>query len=80
MCIDILICKTDEDQSGTTYEFGPSERIIGTVFVTRTTRQVALLHIDDPQKEEFYRSRVRRVLQRETHYLDRMKTRLNHAL
>jgi hypothetical protein len=66
MAIYIQIRKTDEDQSGATYEFGPSEGIIGTVFVARATREVSLLHIDDPQKENFYLSRVRRALQRET--------------
>jgi len=66
MAIYIQIRKTDEDQSGATYEFGPSEGIIGTVFVARATREVSLLHIDDPKKEEFYLLRVRRALERET--------------
>jgi len=66
MAIYIQIRKKDEDQSGATYEFGSSEFIIGTVFVARATREVSLLQIDDPQKEEFYLSRVRRALQRET--------------
>jgi hypothetical protein len=56
MAIYIQIRKTDE--------FGPSEGFIGTVFVERATRDVSLLHIDDPNKQEFYFSRVRRALQR----------------
>jgi hypothetical protein len=37
MAIYIQIRKTDEDQSGATYEFGPSEGIIGTVFESEAT-------------------------------------------
>lgn len=63
MAIYIQIRKTDEDDSGATYEFGPSEGFIGTVFVERATHEVSLLHIDDPKKQDFYFSRVRRALQ-----------------
>ena len=66
MAIYIQMRKREEDQTGAIYEFGPSDCIIGTVFIARATREVSLLQIDDPQKEEFYLSRVRRVLQRET--------------
>jgi hypothetical protein len=66
MAIYIQIRKTDEDQTGAIYEFGPSEGIIGAVFIARATREVSLLRIDDPKKEEFYLSRVRRALQRDS--------------
>ncbi len=64
MAIYIQIRKIDEDATGATYEFGPSEGFIGTVFVEKATREVSLLHIDDPKREAFYFSRVRRALQR----------------
>lgn len=63
MAIHIEIRKTDEDATGATYEFGPSEGSFGTVFVEKATGEVSLLHIDDPKRGEFYLSRVRRALQ-----------------
>jgi hypothetical protein len=69
MAIYIQINRKDQDQTGAIYEFGPMERIIGTVFVERATREVSLLHIDDPQKAEFYLLRVRQALQGETDQL-----------
>ena len=64
MAIYIQIRKTDENTNGVTYAFGPSEGLIGTVFVERATGEVSLLSIDDPGRQEFYLSRVRRVLLR----------------
>lgn len=65
MAIYIQIRKKDEDHTGAIYEFGPSELMVGTVFIARDTCEVSLLHIDDLQRSEFYLSRVRRVLQSE---------------
>ena len=67
MAINIYMQKADEDHSGALYKFGESEQsMIGMVFVDRATREVSLLHIDDPHKEAFYLPRVRQVLQRTT--------------
>lgn len=63
MAIYIQIRKTEEDATGALYKFGPSEGFVGTVFVEKATRAVSLLHIDDPKREEFYLSRIRRALQ-----------------
>jgi hypothetical protein len=64
MAIYIQIQKADESPRGITYDFGPSDRFIGQVFVDRTTHQVSLVRIDDAEKQEFYLSRVQRALQR----------------
>lgn len=65
MAIYIQMLKKEEGAAGAVYEFGPAEGMIGSVFVSRESRAVSLLGIDDPKKTDFYLPRVTRALQKE---------------
>ena len=66
MAIYIQINRTDDCESLSVYEFGPVERIVGSVAVTKPAGDVELLHIDAEQERrtDFFMSRIRRVFQR----------------
>jgi hypothetical protein len=71
MAIYIQINRTEDGDTLSVYEFGPVERIVGSVAVTKPAGDVELLHIDNEheRKTEFFLSRIRRVFQR--HATDR---------
>ncbi len=62
MAIYIQIRKLEENESGVTYAFGPSEGLIGKVMLTKATGQVELIEIDDPRKAGLFVPRVARAL------------------
>jgi hypothetical protein len=64
MAIYIQIRKTAEDDDSVTYEFGPSDRIVGSVRVDRSSGQFSLISIDEESRQEFYFPRVCRALER----------------
>ena len=66
MAICIQINRTEDGDTLSVYEFGPVERIVGSVAVTKPAGDVELLYIDNEHKRktEFFLSRIRRVFQR----------------
>ena len=48
----------EEDESGAIYEFGPAERILGTVLFDKNSGAVNLIEMREPERESFYLSRI----------------------
>ena len=66
MAIYIQINRTDDGDDLSIYEFGPVERIVGSVAVTKPVGEVELIQIEEEygRKAEFFLSRIRRVFKR----------------
>ncbi len=64
MAIYIQINKIEESPSEVTYEFGPSEEIIGRVLWSKQTGKMTLLEIKPQRRADYFLPRIERVLAR----------------
>ena len=64
MAIYIQLNRIDDGKDLAVYEFGPVDRIVGTVAVDKRTGDVEIIEFssDAPQVAEFYLPRIRRIL------------------